>query len=165
MALLSVVYSILIRQAHLRAACGRKNEKKVVQSAQRRLTVPDKDRIGCRCITPTAGQCSSAKPERFTFAGYPVTRLPCDVLIPPVRLLQVARWALWVVIRIIHTINCSYHMPSYGERHSQYMHIRFATCSDSERVTAYGSIYFKGQQPQLLPSTTRPQAFVRTPLL
>nr|DAF38991.1 MAG TPA: hypothetical protein [Caudoviricetes sp.] len=24
-------------------------------------------------------------------------------------------------IRIIHTINCSYHMPSYGERHSQYI--------------------------------------------
>nr|DAG48254.1 MAG TPA: hypothetical protein [Caudoviricetes sp.] len=44
---------------------------------------------------------------------------------------------LRVVFRIIHTINCSYHMPSYGERHSQYISIRFATCSDSERVTAY----------------------------
>lgn len=34
-------------------------------------------------------------------------------------------------------------MPSYGERHSQYINIRFATCSDSERVTAYALYQIK----------------------
>lgn len=34
-------------------------------------------------------------------------------------------------------------MPSYGERHSQYINIRFATCSDNERVTAYALYQFE----------------------
>lgn len=68
-----------------------KMKKKVVQTARRRWTAPDKDRIVCpwqdsnlrqmiksQSLLPSElhGQCPSAKLERFTLAGIPLLGFP-----------------------------------------------------------------------------------------
>ena len=73
----------------------------------------------------TARQCPIAKIERFTITSIPLLGFLATFYTLSVRLLQAARQVLWLVIRISHKINCSYHMQSHGERHSQYMHIWF----------------------------------------